>query len=282
MENYFGLVYLITNKINNKKYVGQTSQTLQERWSQHKNVAKKYKNKYALTNAIRKYGNSNFEINAIDYAKDQNELNFLEALYSVLYNCYVPNGYNLDICGFKKTRRHPSSVRKMSKSYEIKSPAGKIFKVKNMKEFCEKHNLRARSIHRVANGTRKQNKGWTKPNTNLKIIKLLSPNMEKVDVIDCFYYRTQFCKNNNLTVSGLSALINGKCKTHMGWSLQDNIHSIKSYKVVSPTGDIFDVKYRNIKEFAKLHNLNRRCLNRVLLGKQHKTGNWKLLKQNDA
>lgn len=31
-----GIIYLIENNINNKKYIGQTQETLGQRWCQHK------------------------------------------------------------------------------------------------------------------------------------------------------------------------------------------------------------------------------------------------------
>ena len=38
-----GYIYLIENDVNNKKYVGLTTQTIDKRWKQHLN-ASKYKN----------------------------------------------------------------------------------------------------------------------------------------------------------------------------------------------------------------------------------------------
>lgn len=54
-------VYKIINRVNNKYYIGMTKQTLGKRFSQHKQNAKIGKITY-LYNAIRKYGEDNFEI----------------------------------------------------------------------------------------------------------------------------------------------------------------------------------------------------------------------------
>jgi hypothetical protein len=59
------LVYLITNKINNKKYVGQTNAKLQRRWNQHVNAANTPKcSSYGsyFSNALRKYGRENWDL----------------------------------------------------------------------------------------------------------------------------------------------------------------------------------------------------------------------------
>ena len=51
-------IYLITNLINNKKYVGKTVQALQQRFNMHC-VEGSNKNCF-LHNAIKKYGTDNF------------------------------------------------------------------------------------------------------------------------------------------------------------------------------------------------------------------------------
>lgn len=66
-------VYLITNLINDKKYVGITSIGYEERYKQHKLAAKneydkrgKNKNGYPLYNSMRKYGIEKFEVKLVE------------------------------------------------------------------------------------------------------------------------------------------------------------------------------------------------------------------------
>jgi len=56
------IVYLITNKVNGKVYVGQTSCGLKRRWALH--CSHSAGNKHLL-NSIRKYGRDSFEISII-------------------------------------------------------------------------------------------------------------------------------------------------------------------------------------------------------------------------
>jgi group I intron endonuclease len=58
-------IYCITNEINNKKYVGLTRKTLDERWKSHLNTLKK-KKKYAIHHAMSKYGVENFTIELLE------------------------------------------------------------------------------------------------------------------------------------------------------------------------------------------------------------------------
>ena len=53
---YEGYIYLLTNMVNNKVYVGQTIRTIHDRVLEHFSQVKKY----ALSLAIQKYGKENF------------------------------------------------------------------------------------------------------------------------------------------------------------------------------------------------------------------------------
>lgn len=86
-------IYKVTNKINNKIYIGQTTKTIEKRWKRHCDdaLSGRLKTKFAL--AIKKYGVESFEIEKIDTAKTKNELNKKEIYWISFYNS-VHNGYN--------------------------------------------------------------------------------------------------------------------------------------------------------------------------------------------
>lgn len=86
-----GYIYKITNKIDQKVYIGQTSRDLELRWKEHK---KKGSNCKYLKAAIQKHGIENFKFNLICISFDEN-LNSLEEEYIKKFNSLVPNGYNL-------------------------------------------------------------------------------------------------------------------------------------------------------------------------------------------
>ena len=92
------IIYKITNRINDKMYIGETIRDLKTRWREHVSEAfnEGHGYYYHLHCAIRKYGVNNFTIKAIDTCND-NERFEVEAYYISLYNTYIPdNGYNHD------------------------------------------------------------------------------------------------------------------------------------------------------------------------------------------
>jgi len=112
------IIYKVTNKINNKIYIGQTIMTLYERWKKH------CRRGNALFNAIKKYGKENFTIEEIDGANSLTELNYLEQHYIYINNCIAPNGYNLTSGGFNSTYSEETR-KKMSDSRKGKIPWNK-------------------------------------------------------------------------------------------------------------------------------------------------------------
>lgn len=103
---YEGYIYLITNKINDKKYVGQTTTTIEHRMTQHFSKTRKIQCR-ALHGAIKKYGRDNFDIKELEILScDTKEtlvekLNEKEISYIKEYHSHVnEHGYNISEGGF--------------------------------------------------------------------------------------------------------------------------------------------------------------------------------------
>jgi len=98
-----GKIYLITNDINSHKYVGQTINTLSQRFSEHCYASKNPFLDIPLYRAMRKYGCEHFHIELIDTATDAEELDRKEQYWINFYNSYN-DGYNADLggCGYRR------------------------------------------------------------------------------------------------------------------------------------------------------------------------------------
>ena len=88
-------VYLISNTVNEKIYIGQTVRTLPQRFACHKSIAKNSKCPSAVHLAMRKYGISNFSIHSLQTCHSQDELNKVEIAWIAEFDSVTPNGYNL-------------------------------------------------------------------------------------------------------------------------------------------------------------------------------------------
>lgn len=94
------LIYIATNMVNGKQYVGQTINSLKLRKKQHINNALNGNsdNNY-LHNAIQRYGQDNFTWTILhDNITTIEDLNRLEIFYIELYDTFE-NGYNLTLGG---------------------------------------------------------------------------------------------------------------------------------------------------------------------------------------
>ena len=96
------IIYKITNKENNKVYIGQTIRTLEQRFNRHKNDALHNILDTHFARAIRQYGPNAFTAEVIDTAKTQEELNKKEQYWIRYYNS-IDQGYNetdaIEKCG---------------------------------------------------------------------------------------------------------------------------------------------------------------------------------------
>ena len=106
---YEGYIYCITNKINGKKYIGQTTTTIQQRMSQHFSKTKQSHCK-ALYGAIQKYGKDNFIIEELDKVCSKTKEILIETLNEMeidyikkFHSLTSEHGYNISEGGYSHT-----------------------------------------------------------------------------------------------------------------------------------------------------------------------------------
>ena len=124
------IIYLATNILNNKKYIGITTKTLEHRMKIHKKDSVN-KNTY-FYRAIRKYGFENFKWEVIDTANTIDELHEKEKYYIALYDTFdnKNKGYNstsgggslYDVTEELKKLRSERAKGKNNPMYGVPSP----------------------------------------------------------------------------------------------------------------------------------------------------------------
>ncbi len=110
-------IYKITNKLNNKCYIGQSNNPM-ERWKQHKwrSANEVEKGKSAIYNALREVDIDNFSFEILGWFEDYNEK---EKYYIQLYNSLVPNGYNIMIGGNEPPHKYGEEHHNSKYSQEL-------------------------------------------------------------------------------------------------------------------------------------------------------------------
>lgn len=110
-------VYKITNKINDKIYIGKTK-NLEIRWKKHLQNSRNININKPFYNSIRKYGSENFSIEIISTYIDEEESYIGEIMWIKHYQSNdLTKGYNLSAggrgnCGWHHTEKSKNHLKK--------------------------------------------------------------------------------------------------------------------------------------------------------------------------
>lgn len=143
-----GTIYIITNSINSKVYIGQTIQPLTKRWEEHCRIAcSKNEANMVIKKAIFKYGKENFIIKELEKCAIE-DLDKREIYYIDLYNSYN-NGYNSTKggkFGGKPLKLTPKQQKLCIDLYKSEVSLRYIAKVLNVDKGTIKHILEINNI----------------------------------------------------------------------------------------------------------------------------------------
>jgi len=154
-------VYIHTNKINSKTYIGITSRTPRKRWGNNGNG---YKNNKYFYSAIQKYDWNNFEheVVLVNLTKEQAEMFEIEMI-----KYYKSNqrefGYNIASggkhgnCGYIPTEESRRKISESNMKPVICLETGGIYKL--VKDCAKDINIGARCISSVCCGNQKSTHG---------------------------------------------------------------------------------------------------------------------------
>lgn len=96
-----GFIYKVTNKINQKVYIGKTLESVEKRYKEHCQEAKnKRTNHRPFHFALNKYGIENFEVETLEEV-DNSIIDAREQYWIQYYQSYIlyGNGYNATLGG---------------------------------------------------------------------------------------------------------------------------------------------------------------------------------------
>jgi group I intron endonuclease len=183
-----GCIYLIICLINNKKYVGLTTdETIDRRWKKHILNANSGID-YALYRAIRMYGINNFTIEVLCKVP-HSKLTGMEMYWAEIMETYTwdnPGGYNMALCGAQPTlgfKHTPEELKKMGDTHRgaVLTPEHKAKTSASCKEWI-KNNPEKVAERAIRAGLAQVGKP-KKDETKLKISATLTGRKASQDVI---------------------------------------------------------------------------------------------------
>lgn len=191
-----GIIYIITNDINNKVYIGQTIQTLKQRWQQHcRKPFSKAESNMLIKRAILKYGKEHFFIKEIEKCSVEN-LDAREIHYIKLYDS-VNTGYNLTKGGISGAK--PLKLLE----YQQKDCIILYNNGKSLRYIARKYNVDKATIKNILEANNIKIR-------NIRTYKLSQLDRQQILLDTKVLSRKEVMNKWNISKSYLSQLINGK------------------------------------------------------------------------
>lgn len=186
------------------------------------------------------------------------------------------------------------------KQWRITSPAGEVYEVTNLSEFCRQHNLCSSVMNAVDKGRSKQHKGWlceclsTPPAVREEIIR--SNTKEKLDRNTMDYTNDmqwivtnpvgdeipvknlrRFSRDNGLDYSCMRDVAKGRQSNHRGWKCEclskEEEKTTYRWEAIDPNGVVHQLE--DFKQFCIDNNLNQSNMRHVAAGRHHYHNGWK-------
>jgi group I intron endonuclease len=236
------IVYLITNLVSDKKYVGLTTRDIKIRWYEHVKKSKQSNlSDLSLHKDIFIHGKKNFRIDILRECTSISEMSFYERKFIQDLDT-IKNGYNQNSGGTyyevsEKLKNKLSLESNLSKEVYVYYTSGDFFnKFHSVNESARVLNIDTRKVFRVLCGNRKSTNGYIF-------------SYEKIENID---YKNNVCRSI-LKYDSLGNFIK-KYKSINECSLDNNVNrvtinrSINEKKYFVKGNYYFDDNF-NIKEF---------------------------------
>lgn len=245
-------IYLIECVKNGKKYVGQTWQSINERWTKHKSDARTGKG-WHLAKAIRKYGSDSFRVEKLAEIFSQEEANFLESYYISLFDT-IKLGYNIT-GGGQGARRLGIPLSEATKKKISKANSGSNNGMYG-KHRSEEHKNKLATIY----------KGEGAPSAKLTEIQVLEIKliMEQGKVSN-----RKIAKLYNVSSVAIDSIkkgftwsnITGHSRQPPTTTVKLTTDKVKEIKLLIHLGDLSN------RKIAKMYNVSSSCIDDIKIGK---------------
>lgn len=211
-----GYIYKITNKINQKIYIGKTLSSIEERFKEHQKESKKNRSeKRPLYDAMNKYGIENFSIELVEEVPIEN-LSDREIYWIDFYQSYH-NGYNATCGGEGKQLYDYNAIVKAYLS-------GKLVKELAQEFECSKDTisqaLKLANVDSKINGKKNLRKSVIAIDKNNNIINSFTSYTDAAKWLYNNQYTT--CTDWDNIAANIGRVVSGKRKTAYGliWKSQ--------------------------------------------------------------
>lgn len=153
-----GRIYLITNSVNSKEYIGQTTCTLAQRMTFHRSTMKRGR-QTPLYCAMRKYGFDKFKIELLCECATLKELDEVEIRTISERNALSPAGYNLDKGG-NRGKHGKETIEKLRRITAESSPEVKKKRADGIRKFWKENPDYYKSPERRRQKSEAMKKRW--------------------------------------------------------------------------------------------------------------------------
>lgn len=204
-----GYIYKITNIVNNKAYIGQTVNTIAQRFIEHKSHYKTNltNSNRPLYNAFSKYGLENFIIEEIEKIPN-NLLNEREQYWIKYYDTYN-NGYNATLGGDATILYNYKEIAELYQKYQNQSEVARIL------------GCQYTTVTRALNSMEILVIKYPKIYKNSYKVKMLNKKLEQIQIFNCISDAARYLIEHNYTtnlslssiISKIKLVCDGKRKT---------------------------------------------------------------------
>lgn len=269
-------IYLITNIINNKQYVGQSVDYLY-RFRKHKEASKRpYSYQSALYNAMNKYGVENFVVSLLESQvenyneREQYWINKLETLRPKGYNITSGGAWYPNLSGIQHHSATISSQEDLDFIYDMLLNSNET-----ETEIAKKIGTSQANISNINLGKCYVQPGFDFP---LRSFHLEKGKLDRLtyDLKYSNYSYSELSKIYNLSIPQIKAICYGKSwfRDYLKYPLRQENNHLKQNEITMIQKDLLSTSL-TYSELAKKYNCSKNTIIRINEGTKDKNENYK-------